>query len=105
MANNRKTERKATQDALNKTEGATSDDAAKDIAAQAAAAKKAEEAQKREQSSEEAGLAKEDELYRKALNEKNGYTLVPASKIGKNHTVKQVGKKVYPGDMVIAERL
>lgn len=57
------------------------------------------------QTSEQLEIAKSDELYAKALNEKADLTLVPKSKIKGNHTVKQVSDKVYPGNMVIAERL
>lgn len=57
------------------------------------------------QTSEQQEVAETDELYAKALNERGDLTLVPKGKIKKNHTVKQVSDKVYPGDMVIAERL
>lgn len=99
-------QRAATQAALQKPEGqAEAERAAAEAKAKQEAEKAAEEASKREASSEEQDLAERDELYRKALNEKNGYTLVPANKVGNNPTVKQVGKKVYPNNMVIAERL
>ncbi|RWE44225.1 hypothetical protein [Mesorhizobium sp.] len=78
----------------------------------AAAAEKAEkeaqlaaDALAAKQTAEQQDIAEKDELYAKALNERADLTLVPVGKIKKNHTVKQVSDKVYPGDMVIAERL
>jgi hypothetical protein len=54
---------------------------------------------------EQAEIAETDEMYRKALNERADLTLIPQGKVAKNHTVKQVNDNVYPGDMVICERL
>ncbi|TPL98314.1 hypothetical protein [Mesorhizobium sp. B2-3-10] len=72
---------------------------------EAAAAADAEAARVAAQTGEQQAIAAEDELYAKALNERADLTLVPLSKIEGNHTVKRVGDKVYPGNMVIAERL
>jgi SepF-like predicted cell division protein (DUF552 family) len=66
------------------------------LAAEALAAKQTEEQQE---------VAETDAQYAKALNERGDLTLIPKKKIKGNHTVKQVSDKVYPGDMVIAERL
>ena len=81
------------------------DAAAKKPAAQPATKPTADEAAAAKRNAEQQKVAESDELYAKALNEKNGYTLVPKGKVEKNHTVKQVSDQVYPGDMVIAERL
>lgn len=78
----------------------------------AAAVEKAAEAERlaaealaAKQTDEQLEVAEADEQYAKALNERADLTLIPLSKIESNHTVKRVGTKVYPGDMVIAERL
>ncbi|TBH23633.1 hypothetical protein ELG64_09010 [Rhizobium leguminosarum] len=101
----KKTDRAATQAALNKPEGKTAEELQAEADAAATAAKAKEESQKRQPTPEEQKAAGDDALYQKALDEKNGYTLVPLKKVEKNQTVKRVGTKVYPGDMVIAERL
>ena len=54
---------------------------------------------------EQAKIAEEDEQYRKALNERGDYTLIPVKKVGGNGTVKRVNDTVYPGDMALCERL
>lgn len=101
-----KKQRAATQAALNKPEGqAEAEKAAAAAKAAEEAAKAAEDAAKRQPTSDEQAAAEDDELYAKALAEKNGYTLVPENKVANNPTVKRVGKKVYPNGMVIAERL
>lgn len=54
---------------------------------------------------EQQAIADEDEQYAKALTERADLTLIPQGKVSKNHTVKQVSDKVYPGGTVIGERL
>lgn len=79
----------------------------------AAAAKEREERNARlaaeqianSQTAEQLAIADEDEQYRKALNERGDLTLIPEKKVRGNNTVKQVSDKVYPGGMVICERL
>lgn len=50
-------------------------------------------------------IAEKDEQYRKALNERGDLTLIPVKKAKNNPTVQQVSDTVYPGNMVICERL
>lgn len=65
----------------------------------------AEQALREGITAEQREIAAEDEQYRKALHERADLTLLPEGKAKKNHTVKQVSDKVYPGGMVICERL
>lgn len=72
-----------------------------------AAKQEKEEARKAEAESKNVEAAKkngEEEEYRKALKERDGFTLVPEKKVADNHTVERFSKNVYD-HMVIAKRV